>query len=78
MVLDIRLEFRLEDIPRLIPQLRLVLLDPKTHIALWTFSEGIPLGMKKTRDKNFDIAINNLVSDLKALTSQPAGANAAK
>jgi hypothetical protein len=42
--------------------------------VLWTVSEGIPLGLKKTRDKGFDDAIEKLVGDLKALTAQPAAA----
>ncbi len=72
MVLDIRLEVT----PSAFEQFRLVLLDPKTHIALWTLSESfVGSGTKNTRDKKFDDTIDKLVGDLKALTAQPATAS---
>ena len=71
---DIVLEFSLIGTPLPNALFRVVLLDPKTHVVLWTVSEGIPLGLKKTRDKGFDDAIEKLVGDLKALTAQPAAA----
>jgi hypothetical protein len=50
-------------------QLRLQVIDPKTHITLWSFIEyvrgAILLG---NRDKNFDQAMNTIVSRLKKLT----------
>jgi hypothetical protein len=57
-----------------VPQFGLVLIDPKTHIALWTLDENVPQGMgtQKSRDKGFEGAMNKLVADLKALTAQPA------
>ena len=69
---DMILEFSLIGTPLPNALFRVVLLDPKTHVVLWTVSEGIPLGLKKTRDKGFDGAINKLVDDLKALTTQTA------
>jgi hypothetical protein len=55
-------------------QFQLMLLDPKTQTPLWTIYEPIKItGLQKTRDKNFDDAINKLVGDLKALTAPPAG-----
>jgi len=49
-------------------QLRLVIIDPKTHITLWNFTEyvrgAILLG---NRDKNFDQAMNTVVGRMKAL-----------
>jgi len=56
------------------PQITLFLLDPKTHIVLWTLAENAPLtgGLQKSRDKSFSDAIAKLVGDLKALTAQPA------
>jgi hypothetical protein len=63
------------DAPETIPQLKLVLLDAKTRIALWTISETVkPFSRHKTGDRNFEDAIDKLVSDLKALTAQPAAA----
>jgi hypothetical protein len=55
---------------------KLVLVDPKTRIVLWTISETIkPFARQKTGEKNMDDAINKLVGDLKALTAQPAAAS---
>jgi len=49
-------------------QLRLVVIDPKTHVTLWNFTEyvrgAILLG---NRDKNFDQAMNTVVGRLKSL-----------
>jgi len=78
-----------------------MLVDPKTHIVLWTLKENVSLKMAKQyehppmvrgrqevldknqkelegRNINFSDAINNLVVDLKTLTSQPAAPNAAR
>jgi hypothetical protein len=50
-------------------QLRLQVIDPKSHVTLWSFIEyvrgAILLG---NRDKNFDQAMNTIVSRLKQLT----------
>jgi len=69
---DMVLEFSLIGTPLPNALFRVVLLDPKTHVVLWTVSEDIPLGLKKTRDKGFDDAINKLIGDLQALTAQSA------
>jgi len=49
-------------------QLRLVVIDPKTHVTLWNFTEyvhgAILLG---NRDKNFDQAMTTIVNRLKIL-----------
>jgi hypothetical protein len=54
-------------------QLRLVVIDPKTHVTLWNLTEyvrgAILLG---NRDKNFDQAMNTVVGRLKSLTLSPA------
>jgi hypothetical protein len=59
-------------------QLRLVVIDPKTHVTLWNLTEyvrgAILLG---NRDKNFDQAMNTVVNRMKELASRPA-ASAAK
>jgi hypothetical protein len=59
-------------------QLRLVIIDPKTHITLWNLTEyvrgALLLG---NRDKNFDQAMNTVVARLKALTAPPPTADPA-
>ena len=49
-------------------QLRLVVIDPKTHVTLWNFTEyvrgAILLG---NRDKNFDQAMNTIIARIKNL-----------
>ena len=56
-------------------QLRLVVIDPRTHVTLWNITEyvrgAILLG---NRDKNFDQAMNTVVARMKALTAPPAPA----
>jgi len=43
-----------------------VLYAPKSHVPLWTFTERpkLVLGLQKTRDKEFDVAITSLVDDI--------------
>jgi hypothetical protein len=61
------------NIPYSAPVLRLVLLDPKTGIILWTLDEHLQVDLKqKNRDQKFDDGINNLVGYFKALYTQPA------
>lgn len=57
------------------PRFSLVILDPKTHIAMWTFSERVPqeIGLQKTRDKNFDRALAAMVRHLEDLVSSSQG-----
>ena len=54
-------------------QLRLVVVDPKTHVTLWNFTEyvrgAILLG---NRDKNFDQAMNTIVNRIKKTVETPA------
>jgi hypothetical protein len=58
-----------------LPHLKLVLLDTKTRIALWAFSEPMqPYARQKTGEKNKQDAMNKLVDDLKSLTTQPTTA----
>jgi hypothetical protein len=57
------------------PQLKLVLLDPKTNIVLWTLNEKTSIGhLQKGRDQALADSIGKLVTDLKGLTAQPASA----
>jgi len=53
-------------------QLRLVVVDPKTHVTLWNVAEyvrgALLLG---NRDKNFDQAMNTIVARMKGLIAPP-------
>jgi hypothetical protein len=54
------------------PELRLRVLDVKTHIVLWGFNEHVmPANRQANRDKNFDAALNKLVDDLISLVATP-------
>jgi hypothetical protein len=49
-------------------QLRLVVLDPKTHVTLWNFTEYVRGAvLLSNRDKNFDQAMTTVVNRLKIL-----------
>ena len=57
------------------PQIELLLLDPKTHIVLWTLGRQVSVGhMQVGRNHALEEAIGKLIGDLKALTTQPAPA----
>ena len=54
------------------PQFRLMILDPKTKIALWAFTEHVESARSQgNRDKNFDQALGRIVNDVKKLATQP-------
>lgn len=54
--------------PPVVGELRLVVIDPKTHITLWTISEYIRgAALLNNRDKNFDEAMNRIMSRLQRL-----------
>lgn len=55
------------------PQLRLVILDMKTHTVLWTITVHVKRAiLQHNRDKNFDEAMASLVSDLEQLATKAA------
>jgi hypothetical protein len=59
-------------------QLRLVVVDPKTRVILWSLTEYVRGAMLLgNRDKNFDQAMNTIVSRMKSLagTKAPTDAN---
>ncbi len=57
-------------------QLHLLVLDPKTHIVLWSFTKGVEDAiMEGTARKNFDQAMANLVDDLETLATPPTAAS---
>ncbi len=52
-------------------RLRLVILDPKTHVALWTFNEFIDY----LDDKQFDEAMDKIMADMKQLVEPVSSAS---
>ncbi len=67
-----------EKYERAIAQFRLIFIDPKTHVALWTIYKYVePAGMTKNREKNYELAMTALLEDFKS-TVAPAAAAAAK
>jgi hypothetical protein len=53
------------------PVFKLVIVDPKSHVVLWAFTEYLPLALRKGhRDENFDKAMNKVVEDIKQLVDQ--------
>jgi hypothetical protein len=54
-------------------QLRLVVIDPKTHVTLWNFTEYVRGAiLLSNRDKNFDQAMTIIVNRMKLLATPPA------
>jgi hypothetical protein len=57
------------------PPLVLAILDPKTHIVLWSLIERVePWSRASTGRKNYDQAMAALVDDVKRLTTPPGTA----
>jgi len=51
-------------------QLQLVIVDPKTHVALWTIVQYVPGAiLGGNRDKNFDQSIDTLMDRFKKLAT---------
>jgi hypothetical protein len=51
--------------PDFYPQLRLTIMDPKTHIVLWTVTTGVEKAFRqKTLDKNIETAVGTLMNKL--------------
>jgi hypothetical protein len=54
-------------------QLRLQIVDLKTHVLLWTYVEHVQGAiLQGNRDKNFDHAMAALVNDIRNVAGQPA------
>ncbi len=54
-------------------QFRLTILDPKTRVVLWAFTESIPQAANKNASrKKFDDAMTAIVNDAKKLAGEPA------
>ena len=59
--------------PVFVSQIKVVVIDPKTRIALWTLTKYVePAGMAKNREKNYNSALNAVVEDVKSLVAAPA------
>jgi len=59
-------------------QLRLTLIDPKTHVTLWNLSQDVRGAiLLSNRDKNFDQAMTTIVNRMKILATPNAGAASA-
>ncbi|MFZ0821726.1 MAG: hypothetical protein WAM91_16795 [Candidatus Acidiferrales bacterium] len=57
----------------LYPEFRLMIVDPRTRIVLWAITEYVePANLEGNREKNFNMAMTALMSDLKSLGLQPA------
>jgi hypothetical protein len=58
-----------------VSQFKLLLIEPKTHVTLWTLTRNIePAGMAKNREKNYDVALSALMTDLKSVVVLPPAA----
>lgn len=57
----------------IVGQLHLVVADPRSHVALWEMREYVRgAGGLGNRDKNFDVAMNTIVTRLKSLAAPEA------
>ncbi len=60
------------------PQIRLVILDPKTRVVLWRLDETVATAARQvTGRKNFDKAMSALVQDVEKLVIPPSAASGA-
>jgi hypothetical protein len=66
---DVVFEITTPSVPGTSPDVRLLILDPKTRLALWTLDEyAKPAARQATARKNFSKAVSNLVQDVQKLT----------
>jgi len=55
-----------------VPMFRLVIYDRKSHFILWTLTQSIDVALRqKTHDRNFDDALNNILSRFQQLVVKP-------
>jgi len=72
---DLVLQIHVADLPGSYDELQLTLLDPKSNITLWTFSQhAAKAGSQKERDASFDRAMSLISDDLKKLVAGPSAA----
>jgi hypothetical protein len=56
---------------------RMVIIDPKTHVTLWTITEYVGGALLEgNREKNYEQALGRIVADLQSLTASPPSAPA--
>jgi hypothetical protein len=56
-----------------LPEFRLTIYDRKSHYILWTLNESIGVAnLQRTHDRNFGLALNQLLSDFEQLTGKPS------
>ena len=76
---DLVLQIYVADLAGSYDELRLTLLDPKSNVTLWTFSEHAEKGgSQKARDVSFDRAMSLISDDLKKLAAGPAAQSVGK
>ncbi len=64
---------RFVDPPNTVPQIRIGIVDAKTHITLWGFVEQVDFKFrKKNRDAAFSDSVKLLVTDIQTLIGQNA------
>ena len=57
------------------PMFRLVVYEGKSHYILWTVTESIELAfLQKTHDKNFDIALSEILNQFLKIVGKPPAA----
>jgi hypothetical protein len=67
---DVVFEIATPSSPGALPDVRLVILDPKTRLVLWTLDEYVRQAARQaTGRKNFSKAVSTLVQDVQKLTS---------
>jgi hypothetical protein len=72
---DLVLQIHVANLPGSYDDLRLTLLDPKSNVTLWTFSEHAAKGgSQKACDASFDRAISLISEGLKKLAAGPTTA----
>jgi hypothetical protein len=69
---DADLVFEISQINRnagsLARELKVRIIDPKTNITMWVLTNYVSIaGLSKTREKNYDMAMTELVNNLKTL-----------
>lgn len=62
-----------------LPEFRLTIYDEKSHYILWTLNESIGVAaLQRTHDRNFDVALNQLLVDFEKLTGKAQAAAASQ
>lgn len=69
---DADLVFEVSYSPGPAPRILLTILDPKTRVVLWKIMEPVaPWARETTGQKNFDVAMNALLGEVKTLITPP-------